>query len=55
MGVDRGGGGGGGWGNISPNIWSGAMACIIIPHPHPQYFKVECHIIPTKYLKYQQK
>ena len=21
----------------------------------PQYFKVECHIIPTKYLKYQQK
>ena len=30
------------------------MACIIIPPP-PQYFTVECHIIPTKYLKYQQK
>ena len=24
-------------------------------HPPPQYFTVECHIIPTKYLKYQQK
>ena len=46
--------GGMGGGIYPPNILGGGMACTIIPPP-PQYFTIECYIIPTKYLKYQQK
>ena len=42
MGVDPGGMGD----PPQNNILGGKMACIIIPPP--QYFTVECHIIPTK-------
>ena len=51
MGVDPGGNGGGGI--YPPNILGGGGVWPVLSSP--QYFTIECYIIPAKYLKYNKK